>query len=251
MFLCLFQWFLVRFVGYDTGARAEGDPQVKNTLKQRIWGKMLVRTWRCLKAAVSWVMCRVRHLDVHLALFVFSWTSSCSGELLRAQVTANIAQSSTKPARRPDITPEANTKTYTTTTKRFFPLVSSCFEGVLLSLTYKFRMKTSERRSCLRASREWSASADTPTTGTSAATWSYNVLHPHYPKYRHHPRQRRAQAAIITIAAASSDDQASGMRASSLSLRFFLFNFTVFASFVFIKLTSNPQRHHTHQLLVL
>lgn len=135
--------------------------------------------------------------------------------------------------------------------KGFFPLVSSCFEGVLLSLTYKFRMKTSERRSCLRASREWSASADTPTTGTSAATWSYNVLHPHYPKYRHHPRQRRAQAAIITIAAASSDDQASGMRASSLSLRFFLFNLTVFASFVFIKLTSNPQRHHTHQLLVL
>lgn len=128
--------FLVRFVGDDTGARAEGDPQVKNTLKQRIWGKMLVRTWRCLKAAVSWVMCRVRHLDVHLALLVFSWTSSCSGELLRAQVTANIAQSSTKPARRTDITPEANTNTYTTTTKRFFslsfPLVSKASSSLWL-----------------------------------------------------------------------------------------------------------------------
>lgn len=50
-------------------------------------------TWTCLKAAVSCVMCSVRHLDVHLALLILSWTSSCSGEVLRATATVNSAQS--------------------------------------------------------------------------------------------------------------------------------------------------------------
>lgn len=60
-------------------------------------------TWRCLKAAVSWVMCRVRHLDEHLALLTLSSTSSCSGELLRPLATAASAHKSAKAARQADI----------------------------------------------------------------------------------------------------------------------------------------------------
>lgn len=69
-----------------------------------------VSTCRCLKATVSCVMCRERHLEVHLALLIFSWTSSCSGELLRARVTANTEQRSTKAARHTDITLCGNTR---------------------------------------------------------------------------------------------------------------------------------------------
>lgn len=46
------------------------DLGLVNTVK--LGGKVVAGTWRCLKAAVSWVMCRVRHLDVHLALLIFS-----------------------------------------------------------------------------------------------------------------------------------------------------------------------------------
>lgn len=62
-----------------------------------------VLTCKCLNAAVIWVMCKVRHLEVHLALFIFSSTSSCSAELRRARVTARTTHRTTRTAPRTDM----------------------------------------------------------------------------------------------------------------------------------------------------
>lgn len=103
MAVCCYIFFLNSGCGHVHSLEVTFDLGLVNTVK--LGGKVVVGTWRCLKAAVSWVMCRVRHLDVHLALLIFSWTSSCSGELLRARLTANTAHKSTRPVRQADIIP--------------------------------------------------------------------------------------------------------------------------------------------------
>lgn len=71
MAVCCYIFFLNSACGHvHHSLEVTFDLGLVNTVK--LGGKVVVGTWRCLKAAVSWVMCRVRHLDVHLALLIFS-----------------------------------------------------------------------------------------------------------------------------------------------------------------------------------